>query len=102
MSILVNAPGRSVTGHGDVEIVPQAKVNEQESEDKRILSSPSPRITLEVPQFCIDHEDWLFSKLNFISGILFFGIPLEELIWAMTFGALWAPLYEIFNGYKNI
>ena len=34
-----------------------------------------------------------------LSGILILGIPLEELLWAFTFGFLWAPLYEYLCGY---
>mgnify|MGYP001618911211 CR=1 FL=1 len=32
-------------------------------------------------------------NLQAISGILIFGVPLEELMFALTFGALWASYY---------
>ncbi len=33
-------------------------------------------------------------NLGAISGILFFGIPLEELLFAFSFGFLWSSIYE--------
>ena len=40
--------------------------------------------------------DWISQTWNFenISGIFIFDIPLEEVIFAFTFGALWTLLYE--------
>lgn len=38
--------------------------------------------------------------LNAISGILIFGIPLEELMFAFTFGFLWSSIYEHFTWKK--
>ncbi len=45
--------------------------------------------------------DWIARTWNFehILGITFFKIPLEEILWALTFGALWAPIYEDIKGY---
>jgi hypothetical protein len=33
-------------------------------------------------------------RLSAISGILIAGVPLEELLFAFTFGMLWASYYE--------
>ena len=33
-------------------------------------------------------------NLNAISGILILGVPLEELMFAVTFGGLWSSYYE--------
>ncbi len=41
-------------------------------------------------------------NLKAISGILFFGIPIEELIFAFTFGALWSSYYEHILWYKLV
>ena len=38
--------------------------------------------------------------LSAISGILILGIPVEELIFAFTFGMLWSSYYEHINWYK--
>ncbi len=44
---------------------------------------------------------WVSSTWNVdnLLGILILGIPIEELLWAFTFGFLWAPLYEYLLGY---
>ena len=39
---------------------------------------------------------WNFEHLW---GITFLKIPLEEILWAWTFGSLWAPIYEDLKGY---
>ena len=39
--------------------------------------------------------------LENVSGILFVGIPLEELLYAFGFGLFWAPIYEYEHGAKN-
>ena len=39
---------------------------------------------------------WNFEHLF---GITIFKIPLEEILWALTFGSLWAPIYEDLKGY---
>ena len=39
---------------------------------------------------------WNFENLF---GITIFKIPLEEILWALTFGSLWAPIYEDLKGY---
>lgn len=41
-----------------------------------------------------------FWNLTAISGILILGIPIEELIFAFTFGMLWSGIYEHVNGYR--
>lgn len=30
----------------------------------------------------------------------FLGLPFEEIIWSLTFGMLWSPIYELIKGYK--
>ncbi len=40
---------------------------------------------------------WNFKA---ISGILIFGVPLEELMFALTFGFLWSSVYEHFTWKK--
>lgn len=42
-------------------------------------------------------EIWNLSE---ISGILILGIPIEELIFAFTFGMLWSGVYEHVKGYR--
>jgi len=39
-------------------------------------------------------------NLNAISGILVLGVPLEELIFAFTFGMMWSSVYEHIRWYK--
>ena len=39
-------------------------------------------------------------NLSAISGILFFGVPLEELLFAFPLGMLWSSIYEHVLGYK--
>lgn len=39
-------------------------------------------------------------NLNVLSGILIVGIPLEELIFAFTFGMMWSSVYEHVMWYK--
>ncbi len=46
-------------------------------------------INLAYPGFVA----WVWN-LSAISGILILGVPLEELIFAFTFGLLWAGIYE--------
>ncbi len=41
-----------------------------------------------------------FWNLSAISGILILGIPIEEFIFAFTFGMLWSSVYEHVNWYK--
>lgn len=38
-------------------------------------------------------------NLEHLWGITFLKIPLEEILWAWTFGSLWAPIYEDVKGY---
>jgi len=45
----------------------------------------------------IVQEVW---NLSAISGILILGVPLEELIFAFTFGLLWSSYYEHIKWYK--
>lgn len=39
-------------------------------------------------------------NLKVISGILIFGVPLEELMFAFSFGFLWSSIYEHIKWYK--
>lgn len=39
-------------------------------------------------------------KLGAISGVLIFGVPLEELMFALSFGFLWSSMYEHLKWYK--
>ena len=39
-------------------------------------------------------------NLKAISGILIFGVPLEELLFAASFGFLWSSIYEHFSWHK--
>src|SRR3989338_1807640 len=41
-----------------------------------------------------------FWNLSVLSGILLLGIPLEELIFAFTFGMMWSSIYEHIMWYK--
>jgi hypothetical protein len=45
----------------------------------------------------ITHAWW---KLQNLSGILIMSIPLEELLWAFSFGMIAGPFYEFFMGLK--
>lgn len=40
-------------------------------------------------------------RLQLTSGVMLFGIPLEEYLYAITFGMLWAPIYEYEHRYKD-
>lgn len=40
---------------------------------------------------------WNFKN---ISGILFFGVPIEELLFALSFGFLWSSIYEHIKWYR--
>ena len=44
----------------------------------------------------IDH----YYTLSNISGIRLFGVPIEELMFASTGGAVWSVAYEYFQGYR--
>lgn len=48
------------------------------------------------------YPNWVQTTWNLkdILGILILGIPLEELMFAFTFGMLWSSVYEHFNWYK--
>jgi len=39
-------------------------------------------------------------NLSALSGILIFGVPLEELLWAGSFGLYWSSVYEHFGWYR--
>lgn len=43
------------------------------------------------------HEWWLLKN---ISGILIWGVPLEEIAWGFSFGFVAGPAYEFINGLK--
>ncbi|MBI3232275.1 MAG: hypothetical protein HYZ51_04315 [Candidatus Doudnabacteria bacterium] len=40
-------------------------------------------------------------NLKNITGLLIFGIPLEEFLYALSFGLMWAPIYEYEHGAKD-
>ena len=40
-------------------------------------------------------------NLQLTSGIILWGIPFEEYLFALTFGMLWAPIYEYEHRYKD-
>lgn len=42
-----------------------------------------------------------FYNLSNLSGIVLFGIPIEEYFYAFSFGMLWAPIYEYIKGEKD-
>ena len=48
------------------------------------------------------YADWTQQvwNLSAISGILFLGIPIEELLFAFTVGMMWSSIYEHVKGYK--
>ncbi|MEK6932635.1 MAG: lycopene cyclase domain-containing protein, partial [Nanoarchaeota archaeon] len=48
------------------------------------------------------YPNWVEATWNLkaISGMLILMIPLEELVFAFTFGMLWSSIYEHFNWYK--
>lgn len=41
-------------------------------------------------------------NLQNISGLLIAGIPLEELLFAFSFGMMWAPIYEYEHGFQDV
>lgn len=43
------------------------------------------------------HKWWMLQN---ISGVLILGIPLEELLWAFSWGLVGGPVYEFFRGLK--
>src|SRR3989344_3622767 len=51
-----------------------------------------------IPMFPGIIQNWW--KLNNISGVLILGVPLEELLWAATWGFVAGPLYEFLNGLR--
>jgi len=42
-----------------------------------------------------------FYNFNTITGILFLGVPLEELLYSLSFGMMWAPFYEYLAGKRD-
>jgi hypothetical protein len=42
-----------------------------------------------------------FYTLHNLSGIILYGLPLEEYFYAFSFGLMWAPLYEYAHGEKD-
>lgn len=53
--------------------------------------------------FLIIFPDFISTAyhLENLSGILFIGIPIEEYLYAFSFGLMWAPLYEYAHGEKD-
>ena len=41
-----------------------------------------------------------YWNLNALSGVLLFNVPLEEFLYAFSFGLMWGPLYEYVKGKK--
>lgn len=52
-------------------------------------------MNLIFPEFV--KETW---DLSINSGVLISGIPLEELLWALSLGFFWSPIYEYEHGTK--
>ncbi len=42
-----------------------------------------------------------YWNIGALSGILIFGIPIEELVFGFTFGMMWSSVYEHVNWYRN-
>lgn len=42
-----------------------------------------------------------YYNLKNISGIMVLSVPFEEILYALSFGMLWAPVYEYEHGVKN-
>ena len=40
-------------------------------------------------------------NLHNLSGLILFGLPIEELLYAFSFGIMWAPIYEYTTGAKD-
>ena len=40
-------------------------------------------------------------NLQLTSNIILWGIPLEEYLYSLTFGMIWAPLYEYEHRYED-
>ena len=49
------------------------------------------------------YPDFILGKYNLdnLSGIIFWGLPVEELLYALSFGVMWAPIYEYITGAKD-
>jgi hypothetical protein len=43
-----------------------------------------------------------FYSIRDLSGFFVLGIPLEEIVFALSFGLSWAPIYEYIHGEKNV
>ncbi len=43
-----------------------------------------------------------FYNLKNMWGIMFLGVPIEELLYALSFGLLWSPIYEYEHGEEDI
>jgi len=58
--------------------------------------------TLAFFAFIILFPDFIlnFYNLNNLSGVFIFGIPLEEYLYAFSFGLMWGPMYEYEHGLK--
>lgn len=52
---------------------------------------------LIFPNFIFD-----FYALHNLSGLIILGIPIEEYLYAFSFGMMWAPLYEYAHGEKDV
>jgi len=38
-----------------------------------------------------------YWNLDMLTGAMLFSIPLEEILWGFSFGALWSLVYEFLN-----
>lgn len=64
-------------------------------------------LTVYVISFWVFNQffpNFVVENYNFgsISGVLVFGIPLEEFFYSLSFGLMWAPIYEYEHGEKDI
>lgn len=53
--------------------------------------------------FTFIYPDFIANKysLDNLSGLILFGLPIEELLYALSFGTMWAPIYEYVTGAKE-
>jgi hypothetical protein len=49
------------------------------------------------------YPNWIITEwnLNNLLGVFIFGIPIEELLYALSFGSLWVVVYEDIKGYRS-
>ena len=59
-------------------------------------------VCFEFFNFLFPHFIPQFYTLKNVSGILVLGIPLEEYLYVLGFGLMWAPFYEYEHGEKDV